>query len=321
MTRAGYAALLHDVADLAERDVSICGPLSDGGRAALCAQRELHRQPGVRIGELVAEESAQLVDPVADGLRVHVEAGGDLVVRAPGLQPDEQSARHAIALLGREARERGLGLLPQLVGEEGDRRSSSVARWSRHHVTLPGGSVPGTAPARAGAGPELRGNGAPSEGGTGGPTAARLSADQVGDDLPVVPGVGEHHARRALETDKGMPVLAHETVQVAAALHGDRHDPVRNGPAGRVRGSAQPFVCDRFGREDGARSRRRACSRASAALARAAVSACRYPSRAAAAASSTEAKLARDDEQRLRGQAGGPALGAELLPRRARSGS
>jgi hypothetical protein len=35
----------------------------------VCAQRELHRQPGVRVGQLVAEQLLELVDPVPEGLR------------------------------------------------------------------------------------------------------------------------------------------------------------------------------------------------------------------------------------------------------------
>jgi hypothetical protein len=85
----------------------------------VCAQRELHRQPGVRVGQLVAEQLLELVDPVPDGLRVHVEARGDLPVRAPRLQPHQEGGRHAVALLGGEIGECGFGLLAQLVGEEG----------------------------------------------------------------------------------------------------------------------------------------------------------------------------------------------------------
>ena len=43
-------------------------PLAGG-----CPQRHLELEPGVRVVELLAEELAQPVDPVADGLRVEVE--------------------------------------------------------------------------------------------------------------------------------------------------------------------------------------------------------------------------------------------------------
>ncbi len=82
------------------------------------AECEFHREPGVGIGEPVAEQLLELVDPVPDGLRVHVEARGELVVGTARLQPGHESGGHAVTLLGGEVGEGSVEVLAQLVGEK-----------------------------------------------------------------------------------------------------------------------------------------------------------------------------------------------------------
>jgi hypothetical protein len=87
------------------------------GAQAAGPQRHLQFQAHVGVVEAVAEEVLEFADPVAHGLRVDEEQGGDLGRVAAGLQPGEQRVGEPVALLGAEVGERredgtGVGGLP-----------------------------------------------------------------------------------------------------------------------------------------------------------------------------------------------------------------
>ena len=91
------------------------------GRAAgelAVPERDLQFQPADRVVDAVADQPVDLVHAVADRLRVHVQAGRDLVDATAGVQPGEQRRGQPLALLRRQAGERGEAASAQLVEQE-----------------------------------------------------------------------------------------------------------------------------------------------------------------------------------------------------------
>ena len=107
--------------------MSAAGPARGSARGQAQADDEL--EDAVGVGEVGAVQLAQLGHPVAHGLRVHVQVGGDVLAAALVQQPGAQR-------LGEPFGSRG----PQRL--HGRQRAAALSKRVRVVLTVPGAEGP-----------------------------------------------------------------------------------------------------------------------------------------------------------------------------------